>query len=157
MKKLLFVFRLHDPSYGSEGNPKTLACTLREDNTLSYSFYGGWQDNGTSFSIGNLQLKESLPINASLFKNTTQLMQKVQSILRTGVGSRVVSRYEILNELKPKRQSRKPTQKLVDAVIEDLKESFRVGDYTVLEELLFMIPKKNLVQALPEEQWSNFK
>ena len=47
-------------------------------------------------------------------------------------------------------------QKIVDAVIEDLKKSFETGDYTVLEELLFMIPKNNLIQALPEEDWHKF-
>jgi len=47
-------------------------------------------------------------------------------------------------------------QKLVDDVIEDLKESFEAGDYTVLDELLKMIPSKNLIQALPEEKWSEY-
>ena len=48
-------------------------------------------------------------------------------------------------------------QRIVDAVIEDLKKSFAVGDYTVLEELLFFVKKKNLIQALPEEDWKMFK
>lgn len=47
-------------------------------------------------------------------------------------------------------------EKLRDAVIEDLKESFAVGDYTVLDELLSFIPLPNLVQALPEEMWVKF-
>ena len=48
-------------------------------------------------------------------------------------------------------------QKLVDDVIEDLKESFASGDYTVLDELLKFIPTRNLVQALPEEKWSDYQ
>lgn len=47
-------------------------------------------------------------------------------------------------------------QKLVDDVIDDLKESFNHGDYTVLDDLLKMIPSKNLIQALPEEKWKNY-
>jgi len=48
-------------------------------------------------------------------------------------------------------------QKLIDAVIEDLKEnSFRHDDYTVLDELLSFIPVQNLIQALPEEQWDKY-
>jgi hypothetical protein len=48
-------------------------------------------------------------------------------------------------------------QALVDAVIDDLKENFRFGDYTVLDELLMMLNNVNLIQALPEEQWNKFK
>jgi hypothetical protein len=48
-------------------------------------------------------------------------------------------------------------QKLVDAVIEDLKKSFELGDYTVLDELLMMIPRENLIQALPEEEWNKYR
>jgi len=47
-------------------------------------------------------------------------------------------------------------QKLVDDVIEDLKESLASGDYTVLDELLKFIPSKNLIQALPEEKWGDY-
>ena len=48
-------------------------------------------------------------------------------------------------------------QKLIDAIIEDLKEnSFRHDDYTVLDELLSFIPVQNLIQALPEEQWDKY-
>lgn len=47
-------------------------------------------------------------------------------------------------------------QELVDDVIESLKEDFKSGDYTVLEELLKFIPMKNLVQSLEEEKWSKY-
>lgn len=51
----------------------------------------------------------------------------------------------------------KRRQKLIDAVIEDLKEnSFKYDDYTVLDELLSFIPTKVLIQALPEEKWDEF-
>lgn len=48
-------------------------------------------------------------------------------------------------------------QILVDAVIEDLKKGFELGDYTVLDELLNKLPIKTLVQSLPEEEWGKYK
>lgn len=48
-------------------------------------------------------------------------------------------------------------QQLVDAVIEDLKRGFALGDYTVLDELLNKLPIKMLVQSLPEEEWDKYK
>ena len=51
----------------------------------------------------------------------------------------------------------KEKQELVDAVIEQLKKDFDMGDYTVLDELLGYIPKKVLLQSLPEEMWSKFE
>jgi len=155
MKKLI-VFRLYDPSYGRKGNPETLSVVLLDDNTLTYILYSGWQDSGTPFSISNLQLKQSLPLSISGFKRTFELAKKITEILMTGVGSHVVSECNILNEIRKPSKPRKPNQKLVDAVIEDLKRGFTVGDYTVLEELLFFIPKKNLIQALPEEDWKKY-
>lgn len=47
-------------------------------------------------------------------------------------------------------------QQLVDAVIEDLKKGFAVGDYTVLDELLNKLPVKTLVQSLPEEDMKDW-
>lgn len=47
-------------------------------------------------------------------------------------------------------------QQLVDAVIEDLKKGFELGDYTVLDELLNKLQIKTLVQALPEEDWQTY-
>lgn len=65
---------------------------------------------------------------------------------------------DIMNELKNKENiNRDKNQELVDAVIEDLKQSFAIGDYTVLDELLHFIPTKNLIQALPEERWKEFQ
>jgi hypothetical protein len=101
-------------------------------------------------------------MSPALYRTTLDLRLRISTILRTGCGSNDVYSYEILNELKEKPKVKrtrkpKPNQELVDAVIEDLKKSFLVGDYTVLEELLFFIPKENLIQALPEEQWSKFK
>jgi hypothetical protein len=48
-------------------------------------------------------------------------------------------------------------EKLQDAVIDELKKQFEVGDYTVLEELLTFIPDNKLIQSLPEEKWKDFK
>lgn len=47
-------------------------------------------------------------------------------------------------------------QKVVDAVIEQLKKDFEQKDYTVLEELLGFISKKRLIGSLPEEEWKKF-
>ena len=47
-------------------------------------------------------------------------------------------------------------QKVVDAVIDDLKKGFVYGDYTVLEELLSFVPITNLIHSLPEEDWEKF-
>ena len=99
MSKLLIVFRLFDSTYGPQGNSKTLAVTLRDDNTLGYSFYGGWQDSGMGFAISNLQLKESLPLGPRNFKTVEKLSEKIKQILRTGVGSNEVKTFEILNDL----------------------------------------------------------
>jgi di/tripeptidase len=59
-----------------------------------------------------------------------------------------------IEEAKSEQEERK--QKLVDDVIEDLKESLASGDYTVLDELLKFVPSKNLIQALPEEKWTDY-
>lgn len=99
MKKRLIIYRLYDKNYGEKGNPKTLSVLIAEDNVLSYVFYGGWQDSGMGFSISNLQLEESLPMNPRKFKNVKALDRKIQSILATGVGSHHISSREILNDL----------------------------------------------------------
>jgi hypothetical protein len=103
MRKLLIAFRLHDPSYtrnGQYGNKESLFVTLREDNVLSYSLFGGWQDSGTGFCISNLQLKESLPLNPKPFKTTKNLKDRISEILATGVGSHAIATVEILNSIK---------------------------------------------------------
>jgi hypothetical protein len=100
MKKIIIIYRLFDPPYGSKGNPKTLSVVLLDDNTLSYSYYGGWQNSGTGFAISNMQLKESLPIGISQFKGSAKALdKKIQGILANGVGSRRISSYEILNNI----------------------------------------------------------
>lgn len=42
-------------------------------------------------------------------------------------------------------------QVVIDAVIEQLKDDFEKGDFTVLDELLGFVPIKRLVGSLPEE------
>lgn len=98
--KLLILFRLHDLTYGFGGNKKTLSVFLREDNTLGYSFYGGWQDSGGGYSISNLQLKESLPTISKEFYSTEELVQYIKIVLKTGVGSKDIHAVEIVNEIK---------------------------------------------------------
>src|ERR1035437_721159 len=45
---------------------------------------------------------------------------------------------------------------LCPLVIEEIKDDALNGDYEVLYELLKMVPSKNLIQALPEERWTNY-
>lgn len=97
--KRLINYRLYDKTYGDRGNPKTLSVSLRDDNTLNYSYYGGWQDSGAGFSISNMQLRESLPTSAMDFSNSDDLHSKIESVLRTGVGSSKIKSFEILNNI----------------------------------------------------------
>ena len=99
MKKTLILFRLFDRTYGPQGNPKTLSVYLNPDNTLGYSFYGGWQYSGTPFAISNLQMKESLPMGIRSFNNVERLSDKIKSCLATGCGSNDIKEVEILNDL----------------------------------------------------------
>ena len=103
MKKTLIIFRLYDLSYsrnGELGNKETLRVSLGQDNVLTYSLFGGWQDSGIAFSISNLQLKNSLPLNPNDFKDIRDLEYEIRQTLKTGVGSHTVHKTEIFNELK---------------------------------------------------------
>ena len=99
MKKSLIIFRLFDRTYGPHGNPKTLSVFLYPDNTIGYAFYGGWQSSGTGFCITNLQMQESLPVSIRNFKKVEDLQKKVAACLASGVGSRHIKEFEILNDL----------------------------------------------------------
>lgn len=46
---------------------------------------------------------------------------------------------------------------LIDAVVEQIKKDLESNDETAICELLSFIPEKNLINYLPEEQWSQFK
>jgi hypothetical protein len=99
MRKRLIIYRLYDPTYGPQGNAKTLSVVLNDDNVFSYYYYGGWQDSGSGFSISNMQLKKSLPMSPRNFKKVEDLDKEIQAVLATGVGSRKISSREILNDL----------------------------------------------------------
>jgi len=43
--------------------------------------------------------------------------------------------------------------KLVDAVMEEMRRQIDIGDWTVIDELLYFVPRKNLIGFLPEEKW----
>ena len=58
--------------------------------------------------------------------------------------------------MKEKETPEEFKSRLVDTVIEELKEQFAYNDYTVLEDLLKFIPNKNLVFSLDEDDWKNF-
>jgi hypothetical protein len=48
-------------------------------------------------------------------------------------------------------------QKLVDKLIEVLKQDIESGDTTVLDEILMKCPTDLLLFSLPEEEWGKFK
>jgi len=131
MAKTLIIFRLYDPSYtrgDNYGNKETLSVYLRDDNVLSYSLYGGWQDSGTPFCIGNLQLKETLPSSPKEFKTTAALRLRVATILRTGVGSHYVAKSEILNDIKEKPKTKSVSLKALRELKAQAKELIDLGD-----------------------------
>lgn len=51
----------------------------------------------------------------------------------------------------------KTKQQLIDRVLEEMVKDVKLGDLTVLEELLRFIPDKNLIQALNENEWGLYK
>lgn len=62
--------------------------------------------------------------------------------------------HEHLEEyLKPKEEK---YEQLIDEVIDSLKKDIAIGDLTVLDELLRMIPTRNLIQSLDEGRWKEF-
>ena len=61
---------------------------------------------------------------------------------------------EAIKEARIIQEERK--EKLADDVLEQIKDDALNGDYEVLYELLKMVPSKNLIQALPEERWTNY-
>ncbi|HUU87710.1 MAG TPA: hypothetical protein VMX17_08165 [Candidatus Glassbacteria bacterium] len=132
MSKLLIIFRLHDLTYGDGGNALTLAVRMREDNTLGYALYTGWQDSGMGNSIGNIQLRESLPLSPSAFKNTKALQEKIASILKTGCGSNKIKTFEILNEIGKSATAKKGTktkeQKEAAKAFKNLIQAYDVAD-----------------------------
>lgn len=68
---------------------------------------------------------------------------------------------DMLDEVKERgvkiTTDRDENQALVDAVIEELKKDFAVGDYTVIEEILFNTRRNTLLHSLPEERWKEFE
>lgn len=151
MKKTLIILRLYDLSYstlGTYGNKESLRVSLGEDNVLTYSLFGGWQDTGTRFSISNLQLKESLPLNPKEFMNVGKLDDKVRSILATGVGSHTVYKSEILNELETKSKNDEVYRTLtlleaqLGALGEDIPKHLRAKLSSDLDTELFVMKVK---------------
>lgn len=149
------MFRLYDAHYSHHGNKKSLRVTLRDDNVLSYSFYGGWQDSGMGFAIENLQLQKSLPMSPFQFKNVQELKSEIENVLKTGVGSRHVNECIVLNDFR-NFQPQDVKQSLIDRVMEGIKMDIDNGDVTAVEELLGFINPINLIGYLPEDEWDNY-
>ena len=53
--------------------------------------------------------------------------------------------------------ARVENNKLIDRVIKEIKSDIEYGDTTSIDELLRFLPKENLIQFLPEEEWKNFE
>jgi hypothetical protein len=131
MRKTVILFRLYDTCYsrnGEFGNKESLRVILGEDNVLSYSLFGGWQDTGTPFCIGNLQLKRPLPVNPAPFKNVVALETEIRNILKTGVGSHTVAKAEILNEIKDKPRAKTLSLKTIRELKAQARELIDLGD-----------------------------
>ena len=131
MRKSVILFRLYDPTYtrgDNFGNKESLRVSLGEDNVLSYSLFGGWQDTGTPFCIGNLQLNRPLPLNPAPFKNVIALETEIRNILKTGVGSHYVNKAEILNEIKDKPRTKSLTLKAIRELKAQAQELIDLGD-----------------------------
>lgn len=101
MKTSLLKFRTYDLSYTrgtNYGNKMTLSVYVNEDNTIGYSFYGGWQSGGTGFAISNLQMRRSLPSSINQFTNVNALETEIKLCLASGVGEKTIYKVERLNE-----------------------------------------------------------
>lgn len=70
-----------------------------------------------------------------------------------GTGASAQLRQHLNEYLQPYQDKH---DQLVDEVIEQIKADANAGDVTVLDELLRMIRTTNLIQALPEERWSEY-
>lgn len=46
--------------------------------------------------------------------------------------------------------------KLVDAVIDQIKQQALVDDWEAVDELLRYVPRENLINFLPEEDWPKY-
>ena len=46
-------------------------------------------------------------------------------------------------------------QKLIDAVLKQIRKDVKSGDVTAIEELISTLPHHRLVGYLPEDQWIN--
>lgn len=50
----------------------------------------------------------------------------------------------------------KRKEAIIDDVIESIKKDIAQGDLTILGELLNLIPEKNLIQSLSEDEWKKY-
>ena len=98
MKKLLFVIRLAD----RDGYNKTTLAVSREENgnALHYSYFGGWQPNGTPHAISNLHMSQPLPITARGWSSAAALARGVQRCLASGYGGNQVMEVVMINTIK---------------------------------------------------------
>lgn len=135
--KTLIIFRLYDLSYSKNdqyGNKESLRVSLDQDNVLSYSLYGEWEDTGIAFSISNLQLSKSLPMNPSKFNDIKDLEYEIREILKTGVGSHQVHKAEVFNFLKAKSGDNEKIKKFLK--LKQYKPDYHIDDNYTITNLL---------------------
>jgi uncharacterized protein with PIN domain len=46
---------------------------------------------------------------------------------------------------------------LIERVVEAIKSDLSIGDVEALEELLSFVPRENLLEYLPEEEWEKYE
>lgn len=135
--KTLIIFRLYDLSYSKNdqyGNKESLRVSLDQDNVLSYSLYGEWEDTGIAFSISNLQLSKSLPMNPSKFNDIKDLEYEIREILKTGVGSHQVHKAEVFNFLKAKSGDNEKIKKFLK--LKQYNPDYHINDNYTITNLL---------------------
>ena len=61
-------------------------------------------------------------------------------------------------QLQVKGKYVRPSQKLLDAVLEEIERQVGMQDWTAIDELLSYAPKKALIEFMPdEEQWDKYR
>lgn len=104
--------------------------------------YRDENDNGERFHDG-IKVGDSLgqiSITTGKFSGNTICLVELSNHLR--------------DYLKPKQEK---YEQLVDEVIDEIKKDIAIGDLTVLDELLRMIPTRNLIHSLGEERWKDYE
>lgn len=83
-------------------------------------------------------------------KNINYGLTEVATHLQVKHGTIDTKNWKVVVNMEERKEA------IVDDVIESLKKDIAQGDLTVLDELLKMIPEKNLIQSLDESVWTDY-